>query len=340
MARLVLKALRAGGHDPRPASRLRTLDLVGDPGRQRRNQAESAAESARLIRLFADPDQRPEAWVTYHVYYKAPDWIGPDVSAALGIPYVIVEGSRSPKRADGPWSHAHAAAEAALDRAGVVLYLTEKDRGALERFRPPHQRLMKLPPFLDAEAWPDLPRSAGGEIPRLLTVAMMRPGDKLTSYRLLAESLAVVDGRPWTLDIVGDGIARRAVEEAFARFEGRVLFHGLVEDRATLAGLYARADLFVWPAVNEAFGMVFLEAQACGVPVVAGRFGGTADVILHGKTGLIVDPADLGRTIAELLPDAGRLQGFSDCGRRFVREERTVAEAARILDRVLGDAQA
>ena len=45
---------------------------------------------------------------------------------------------------------------------------------------------------------------------------------------------------------------------------------------AALPALYAGADLYLWPAINEAYGMAFLEAQAAGLPVVAGRTGGVA----------------------------------------------------------------
>ncbi len=46
--------------------------------------------------------KRPQAWFTYHLYYKAVDWIGPRVAAALDIPYLVAEASHAPKRARGP----------------------------------------------------------------------------------------------------------------------------------------------------------------------------------------------------------------------------------------------
>ena len=48
------------------------------------------------------------------------------------------------------------------------------------------------------------------------------------------------------------------------------------------------ADLFVWPAINEAFGMALLEAQASALPVVAGASGGVGGIVASGETGLLV----------------------------------------------------
>src|SRR5207249_1444990 len=109
---------------------------------------------------------------------------------------------------------------------------------------------------------------------RLITVAMMRPGAKLASYRLLADALAQVASPPWELIIVGDGRARPEVEGAFARFDpGQIRLVGCKDAPAVTAWLRA-SDVFVWPAIDEAFGMALIEAQACGLPVVAGDGGG------------------------------------------------------------------
>jgi phosphatidylinositol alpha-1,6-mannosyltransferase len=78
----------------------------------------------------------------------------------------------------------------------------------------------------------------------------------------------------------------------------RVVFTGLASEE-DLAAIYALCDLFVMPSRQslaqhsvEGFGLVFLEANACGKPVVAGRSGGINDAVVHGVTGLLVDPHD------------------------------------------------
>lgn len=341
MARLLIRALETAGHPVEIASRLRMLDRTGaaTPGLAARARAEADAYVAAVQKR--PPAERPRAVFSYHVFYKAPDVAGPRIAAALGVPYVVAEGSRAPKRAGGPWDAGHRLAEAALDVASAVLILNERDRPMLERSRPAGQRLVALPPFVDASAWPALarrPASSHGEPLRLLCVAMMRPGDKLASYRLLAEALAQVPGEGWRLDVVGDGAARAQVERLFAPFGERVRFAGRIEDRGELARHYAGADLLVWPAVNEAFGMVFLEAALQGCPALAGAFGGVPGVVRHGETGLLTAPGSVqafAAALAALLADRAALQPLAAGALAFARTERSVAAAAGILDEVL-----
>nr|WP_246717650.1 glycosyltransferase family 4 protein [Microvirga flocculans] len=341
MARLLLKALGTAGFSPQLASELRTFDKTGDAHHQDTVRRQSLDEAARLIAQYrALPVQsRPCLWFTYHVYYKAPDWIGPRVADALGIPYAVAEGSRAAKRASGPWALGHEGAEAALDRADAIFVMTEQDRQALEAARPPGQMLVDLPPFLDLEGWPSSGiRPAPASEPRLLAVAMMRDGDKLASYRILAAALERLRHLPWILDIVGDGEAREEVEGLFALFAQRVRFHGRIENKADLAALYAAADLFVWPAVNEAYGMVLLEAQALGCPAIAGAYGGVASVVQHERTGLLAPPGDIAAfadALGSLLSDRERLRRFGAEAANFVRRERDLAHAVLRLRNAL-----
>jgi glycosyltransferase involved in cell wall biosynthesis len=341
MARLLVRALDRAGYAPQIASELRSLDKAGDPQHQDIIKQQSREEASRLVANYqALPEEsRPCLWFTYHVYYKAPDWIGPRVAQALKIPYVVAEGSRAAKRAHGPWAMAHEGAEAALDRADAIFVMTAHDREALETARPPHQVLIDFPPFLDMRDWPapSAPRSPGSE-PRLLTVAMMRSGDKLASYRILASALEQLRHLPWTLDIVGDGEAREEIVQRFASFASRVRYHGQIESRAGLKTLYEEADLFVWPAVNEAYGMVLLEAQALGCPVIAGAYGGVASVVRHGRTGILTPPGDIAafaEGLSGLLKDHERRRTLGANALRFVRQERDLDHAALRLRRAL-----
>lgn len=342
MARLFMKAIEAAGFAPEVASELRTFDKHGDPTRQEALRAASLTEAERLIAdCEARPAaSRPRAWFTYHLYYKAPDWMGPAVASALRVPYVVAEASRASKRAGGRWALGHVGTEAALARADTVLAMTALDRAALDRNRPARQRLIDFPPFIDLDEWLRddlrLPERSGPI--RLLTVAMMRSGDKLASYRLLAEALRQLQANGWQLDIVGDGDARAEVEGLFAPFGDRVALHGRIADRRRLSRLYAAADLFVWPAVNEAYGMALLEAQAHACPVVAGAYGGVASVVEDGRTGILTAPGDVASfaaAVSSLMADGWRREALGESARAFVREERSLAQAAIRLRAVL-----
>ena len=291
IARLFLEALRRGGHQPFVASRLRSFDRDGDARRQARVAALGQRAVERLLRRWhRTPETAPQLWFTYHLYYKAPDWLGPAISTALGIPYVIAEASYAGKRASGPWASGHRAVEQALRRAAAVIGLNSADRdGVLPLLRDPG-RWLALPPFLDAAAYP-VPPARVPEAPRLIAVAMMRPGDKLASYRVLGAALARLLDLPWSLEIVGDGPARGEVEQALAPLGPRVVYCGAL-DQSAVADALGSADFYVWPAINEAFGMALLEAQASGLPVVAGASGGVGDIVVPGQTGLLVPPGD------------------------------------------------
>lgn len=340
MARLFMKALERAGYTPEIASELRTFNKQGVGDRQEAVRLASLSEAERLIEAFdARPAaSRPAAWFTYHLYYKAPDWIGPRVATALRIPYVVAEASRASKRGAGPWALGHAGTEAALARADAVLAVTALDRVALERNRPARQRIVDLRPFIDLDEWPTQARKSAGPTANLLTVAMMRAGDKLASYRLLAEALARLDTQAWRLDVVGDGEARAEVATLFAPFGDRVRLHGRVNERTQLSRLYAAADLFVWPAVNEAYGMALLEAQAHGCPVVAGAYGGVPSVVEEGRTGLLTVPGDVASfagAVSDLIADRTRRHALGERAREFVQSERSLSQAAVRLRAVL-----
>lgn len=270
IARNLMDLLRSGGADVQLVSEFRSYDKRGDAALQTdlRNAAE--AETGRLIREMPAAD----LWVTYHNYYKAPDLIGPAVARACEIPYVQIESTRAKKRLTGPWAGLAEAAHAAADAAAAIFYFTGQDRFALERDRCGDQIVAPFPPFLPLE---DLPAASFLDGP-MLTAGMMRPGDKLASYRIIAETLAHLPG-DWRLDIAGDGPARSEVEALMAPFGSQVRFLGQLS-REDLSAAYIKSSLFLWPGVNEAFGMVYLEAQAYGLPVAAQNRPGVCDVLL------------------------------------------------------------
>jgi glycosyltransferase involved in cell wall biosynthesis len=311
MARALIAALAANpaGWPVDVASTLRTREGAGDPAAQ---DALFAAARAEVARLTADPP--PWAvWVTYHNYWKAPDLIGPAVARALRIPYIQIESTRARSRLTGPWARFAAAAEAASDAAAVILHLTARDAEALARDRPPGQRLMPLAPFLNADRLPDPVTRTPGR--RILAVGMMRAGDKLASYAALAAALAHVPP-PFTVTAAGDGPAREAVAALLAPY--RAALPGALGPEA-LAAAYRAHDLLIWPGVNEAFGMVYLEAQAHGLPVLAERRPGVDEVV--GQGGVLTPPGDaraMAAAASGLLADPAARAALGAAGRAGV----------------------
>jgi glycosyltransferase involved in cell wall biosynthesis len=176
---------------------------------------------------------------------------------------------------------------------------------------------------------------------------MMREGDKLTSYRLLGEALMQVADLPWQLIVIGDGPARDAVSAALAPLgESRVRLLGALPPDE-LAAYYAAADLCLWPAVNEAYGMALLEAQSAGLPVVAGAEGGVPSIIEAGTTGLLTPPRDsaaFAAAVRQLILAPDRRAAMARSALTRTRQHHDIAGATRILDdtlqRILGSAAA
>ena len=323
IARLTLQALARAGFEATCVSRLRTLDMAGDPAAQAGLRRDAAAEAARLIDDLA-PDP-PALWFTYHCHYKAPDLIGPAVAEALAIPYVISEASLSPRRRDGPWADFAVASDAAIARADRLFWTTARDRPALEAAG--HgAKMIHLAAFLDPGPAVE-PRPSGRPL-RLLTVAMMRPGDKLESYRRLAAALARLPGE-WRLTVVGHGAAREAVRALLAPFQDRVIHIDDIDDPAAIRPHYQAADLMVWPGVNEGVGMAWLEAQAAGLPVIA-EDGPAARALICGAT--LAPPDDPHAFAGAITAAAADRPALSRAARAHVETHHSLAAAAATLE--------
>ena len=356
IAGLLVRALGQAGHEVKTASRLRTFDGAGDRARQLRLARAAKARAGELLDRWLGSPGAPGCWFTYHLYHKAPDWIGPRVSARLGIPYLVAEASHAPKQARGRWRHGHRAVAAALARADRLIALNPDDVPGLERLLGEGAPIVRLSPFLDLDAV--APRGsrarrrariarlacADPSAPLLVCVAMMRRGRKAESFALLARALERIAHVPWHLLLVGGGLARDEVEAAFAtlRAAGRVTFLG-PRSPPVLHGIVGACDLFVWPALGEPIGMAMLEAQAFGVPVIAGDARGVGAVVAHGEGGCLVpegDAAAFADAVERMLADPGTLAAAGAAARDRVLAEHGLETAARRLDRWIEEAVA
>ncbi len=353
VAGLLMDALTRGGNRVELVSTFRSFDADGDAARQAALREQGVALARRLAAQWREAPRslQPDLWFSYHVYYKAPDWLGPEVSAALGIPYVIAEASHAEKRAGGPWALGHEAAGAAIRRADLLFCPTRQDIDGLVPLAAGRERIVLLPPFLDAAPFRAAARTRAAHrariaaahgldasLPWIAIAAMMRAGDKLASYRALADALARLHDLPWRLVVAGDGAARAEVRAALeAAIPGRAALLGILP-LADVAALYAAADLCVWPAVNEAYGMAMLEAEAAGTAVVSCAVRGVPDVIEDGKTGLLAPPGDaaaLAALVRGLLLDPPRRAALGSAAALFVAGERSLEAASSRIKQAL-----
>lgn len=353
LARLLMTALRHAGHTPELISHFASRDGAGDPERQARLKTLGGKLADRLVKkLTALPvHERPEAWLTYHVYHKAPDWLGPKIADSFHIPYLVAEASSAPKRAGGPWDIGYQGANAAIARADAILTLNSDDWDCLQPVvREPvlHRRLL---PFVDAAAF-DPARARrqnlreayakqGGwseDTVLLLAVGMMRPGAKTKSYALLAEALKKIPGDNWRLLVAGDGPARAEITQSLnTAVPGKTVFLGALEATA-LTEAYVASDVFVWPAMDEAFGIALLEAQAAGLPVIAGKQRGVPDIVSSGVTGLLPAPGDataFAKAVQSLIDDPEKRERLGAAAARRVREQYDIPVAAERLNTTL-----
>ena len=354
IARLIMTALAQAGHNVALASEFRSYEGAGDAARQKVLAGQAIDVADDLIAGYRGaPDTAPDLWLTYHLFHKAPDYLGPAVAAALDIPYVVAEASFAPKQAGGPWDQGHMAVAAALSQAAAVIYLNPVDEVCVAPLLNGGAQQIRIKPFADTTALADLDHSRGRardelaarwslppDTPWLLAVGMMRTDVKRDSYQLLAAALAQLSDLPWRLLVVGDGPARAEITEAFGPVAERVAWCGEVPPD-DLAAHYAAADLLVWPAVNEALGLSILEAQAAGVPAVVGDAGAVPTIVASGETGLVVtegDTAAFARGIRELLSDPARRSQMGEAAKAKTAAEHSMAVAATRLDEVVRNA--
>ncbi|MFT5115790.1 MAG: glycosyltransferase involved in cell wall biosynthesis [Parasphingorhabdus sp.] len=344
LGRLLMQAMQLAGHHVFKASSLRSLDRSGEHCNQQRIKKIAEKLAHRFIRkVQRGVVTRPDIWFTYHIYHKAPDWIGPYVSEKLAIPYVIAEASVSPKQQNGSWSNGHQQAVTCIEHADAMVALNQRDIECARPYLAPTAKFLALPPYLDTQRFHLKQTAKGTTKPtshiKILAVAMMRPGDKQQSWQFLSKVLATLKTHNWEFHSIGSGKCENEIVNSLQIAAGDKHFHHGAIQGQKLVDLVNQCDLFAWPAMNEALGMALLEAQACGLPVLAGRNGGVANVVQHGTTGLLCSTHSVeqfSNNLDYLLERPAVIGRMGRDARDWVIQNRRIESAANKLNQLVG----
>lgn len=262
----------------------------------------------------------------------------------LGRPYIVYtyakEITESPSM-----ERLHHDRRRALQEADRVVTISQYTRGELIRLGVDPARIVMIYPGVDATRFqPDgearqriRARHDLDDRPVLLTVARLIPrkghDQVIEAMPLILQQVPEV-----AYLIVGSGPAEEHLR-TLAQSRGvaeRVIFAGAVSDE-DLPAYYNAADLFLMPNREEGgdvegFGIVFLEANACGKPVIGGRSGGAVDAVTDGETGYLVAPYSseaIAEAVVRLLTDSALARRMGERGRERVQREFSWERAAQ-----------
>jgi D-inositol-3-phosphate glycosyltransferase len=251
-----------------------------------------------LARVQADPPD------VIHANYWLSGVAGHTLKHELGVPLVSTFHTLARVKAEAAEQEPaqRVAAEAAvIGCSDAILASTPVERDELERlYAAVPERIEIVPPGVDPHAFTPGDRAAakralGVDGPVLVFVGRIQP---LKGLDIAAGALAELDGRA-TLLVVGgpsgpDGADELARVRAFLDDAGlgRQVRFFPPQAHHRLRSFYQAADVCLVPSRTESFGLVALEAAACGTPVVAADVGGLRTIVDHGRTGFLVDARD------------------------------------------------
>ncbi len=288
-------------------------------------------ERSRVVqRLSATP---ADLWFTYHSYYKAPDLLGSAASRKLNIPYVIFQGIYSTKRrrqwTAKPGFYLN---KNTLCAANHVFTNKSVDLLNLKRLLPENRVTYVAPGIIPSDfSFDDSARTQlrkqwnVGDKPVIFSAAMFRPDVKTEGLTWVMRACGELyrQGQNFRLVIAGDGRESDKLQQLAHEHVGdRVLFLGKIP-REDMYRYYSAADVFVFPGIRESLGMVFLEAQSCGLPVVAFNNAGVPEAVADGKTGILVPMYALELfvdAIQQLLTDKNLRLKMGLAAKSYVRE--------------------
>ncbi len=307
---------------------------------ERTRRAPSRAAAVALLNAKAVPSAirfRPHVVLSAHIVTSPAAAV---LRRALGVPvvqylYAAEVGARP-----------RLAGFAARNATVSIAISGHTEQLALEVGAPP-ARIRRIPPGVELPTNQD---DEGPTRPTVVTVARLE--NRYKGFDVMVRAMPLVRAQVPEVEwvIVGDGPLRAEIEQLAAvhGIEGTARFVGEVSDGERDRWLQ-RAHVFAMPSrlpanplSGEGFGIVYLEAGANGVPVVAGNVGGALDAVVDQKTGLLVDPTDhvaVGEAISSLLRNPARATALGRAGAERAREFAWPLVAGRV-EQVLAEAAA
>ncbi|WP_027179483.1 glycosyltransferase family 4 protein [Maridesulfovibrio bastinii] len=291
-------SLKSQRHDIRIISRFRARNISKKPLRF----ITFLKEYRDTLKLLLDFN--PDLWLTYHSYYKSPDILGPLLSQKLNVPYVIYQGVFSTKRRREfiNWP-GYILNKKALLNADHIFANKSIDYKNLSRIILPEKLSFQRPGIQISQF--QFSAAARKEIRNklevdaktvILSVAMFRKGVKQRSLLTLLEAYKKVEtnfSNKTQLILAGDGECREELVNAAQKLGiSSINFIGAIS-RNELYKYYSAADIFAYPGIGEALGMVYLEAQATGLPAVAFNTRGPSEAIESGSTGILTEEGNI-----------------------------------------------
>lgn len=303
-------------------------------------------ERVRVVRKLSA--QAADLWLTYHSYYKAPDLLGPAVAGKLNIPYVIFQGIYSTKRrrrwVSKPGFYLN---RNTLRCADHVFANKSVDLANLKRLLPGSRLTYVAPGIIPAEFSFDIQarrelrkKWQAADEPVIFSAAMFRQDVKTEGLTWVIRACGELmrRGLNFRLVIAGDGSARQELQRlAGEHVPGRVHFAGKIP-RSDMYRFYSAADLFVFPGIRESLGLVYLEAQSCGLPVVAFHNAGVPEAVQDGITGILVPMYAMDSftdAIKRLMTDEDLRQQMGLAAKSYVRQFHDLNKNYQELEKAL-----
>jgi len=302
----------------------------------------------RNMRKFAEA--QPGGYDLIHSHYWQSGWAGALLARELDLPHVVMFHTLGEVKNRARFGEAEPKLRIRHERtiarrATAIVTASPHERQLLERYYGADPAAMHTVPCgIDLDLFQ--PRDRGEARRRLglsdeeAVILWVGRLEKLKGVEILVDAVAELERRDFTLLIVGgderaaEMRAELAAQSERAGIAGNVRFEGAVA-HDSLPEYYSAADVCVVPSYYESFGLVAVEAMACGTPVVASRVGGLVSTVIDGVTGYLIPwrcPGPFAEKLEVLLENPELRRNFSRAAQKSVERFRWSTVGLHIAD--------